>query len=353
MPTGNAKGNMSMVRPEVVSKKKQLEAQLITKQVNPFVAKPQKILLSEFFRRWLAECCKNRVSTKTLVDYTWLCENHIVPTLGTYWISDITPANIQMLYGQKIKSGLSTRTVQYIHRVLSMALKHAVALDYLYRNPADVVRAPHLRRVKDIRVWTQEQANQFLEVAESDELYAMYVLALSSGMRAGELFGLWWDSVNLREGSVTIRRAQKEIQGKIVIGDVKTKASRRTIFLPKSAADVLRQHRENQSCSGDMENFVFTSSHGAHLRRSNVARRSFKPLIGKAGVPEIRFHDMRHTHATLLLQQGVSPKLVQERLGHSSITLTLDTYSDVLPNMQSGCPEGAGDLMLIGGINAN
>ncbi len=177
------------------------------------------------------------------------------------------------------------------------------------------------------------QVVQLLETARGDRLEALYVLAVTTGLRQGELLGLQWEDVDLAGAALHVRHTLHELNGRLWIGEPKTRRARRQVDLPSIAVVALQDHRERMLIEGHSDGLVFCDTQGGPLRKSNLLRRSFLPLLKRAGLPTIRFHDLRHTAATLLLAQGVHPKIVQERLGHSQISLTLDTYSHVLPGM--------------------
>jgi integrase len=190
---------------------------------------------------------------------------------------------------------------------------------------------------------TPEQAQKFLEAARDDPFEALYILAITTGMRQGELLGLKWQDIQLEQGKLQVRRSLARIgkQG-FVTSEPKTKSSRRAIALATVAIEALKRHRiqqnERRLAAGpawEDQDLVFCNLVGKPLEAGNLTRRSFRPLLEKAGAPKIRFHDLRHSAATLLLSMNVHPKIVQELLGHSSITITLDTYSHVLPSLQS------------------
>ena len=177
------------------------------------------------------------------------------------------------------------------------------------------------------------QVVQLLEAAKGDRLEALYILAVTTGLRQGELLGLHWDDIDLGGSALRVRHTLHELNGRVWIGEPKTRRARRQVDLPAIAVMALQHHREGMLIEGRPVGLVFCNNQGGPLRKSNLVRRSFLPLLKRAGLPVIRFHDLRHTAATLLLVQGVHPKIVQERLGHSQISLTLDTYSHILPGM--------------------
>ena len=172
--------------------------------------------------------------------------------------------------------------------------------------------------------------------AKGDRLEALIVLAISTGLRQGELLGLQWGDIDLQSGTLAVRRQLlQESKGKPVLGQLKTVKSRRLVVLPQIAITALRNHKAKLKVAHLPTALVFTGTQGAALRKNNLLRRWYHPLIKKAGLPRMRFHDLRHTHATLLLSQGIHPKVVQERLGHSSVMMTLDTYSHVTSSLQA------------------
>ena len=180
-----------------------------------------------------------------------------------------------------------------------------------------------------------EQVGELLRAVEQDRLHALYVLAIDTGMRQGEIFGLHWADVDLKAGAVAVSRTLIEVRGEIEPGEPKSAKGKRRIDLSRATVDALHEHRKRMFAEGRSASpWVFCDSEGGALRKSNFLRRSFHPLLKRAGLPHCRFHDLRHCSAVLMLSQGVHPKVAQERLGHSQISVTMDTYSHVLPSMQ-------------------
>jgi integrase len=259
---------------------------------------------------------------------------HISPKLGGIPLSRLTPAHVQGLYAALEREGKSPATRRMAHCVLRRALRDALRWNMIAQNPCDRVSPPALARC-EIAPLTQQQARTLLEAAQDNRYHALYVLAVASGLRLGELFGLQWEDVDLHAGTVSVRHTLAELRGKLALTDPKTKRSRRQIELPGVAIAALHEHRKRMMAEGHAGSpFVFVNHTGGPLRRSKFHRHEFKPLLKRAGLPRIRFHDLRHTSATLLLSAGVHPKIVQERLGHSQIAVTMDVYSHVLPGMQ-------------------
>ena len=285
-----------------------------------------------FLTGWLHDSVKGSVKPITHVSYQRLVNKHIIPAIGNVKLSKLSPAHLQGFYRSKLDGGLSPRTVQYIHVVLHRALKQALRWGYVTRNVSEAVDPPKVHK-KEFTPLSPEQARAFLETASGDRLEALYVLAVHTGMRQGELLALRWDDVDLEAGVLRVR-------------GTKTARSRRTVTLSETALEALRSHLTRQLEEIDrvgslwQENgLVFATQIGTPLNRHNLARRSFKPLLEAAGLARIRFHDLRHTCATILLSQGVHAKFVQELLGHATIAITLDTYSHVLPGMGGGTAE--------------
>jgi integrase len=298
--------------------------------------------LREYLSRWLEDSVKDTVRNTTYEGYEQIARTHIIPMLGDVKLKGLSPTHVRGLYKEKLQT-LSPRTVQYIHVTLHKALKQAVNDGLIPRNATEAVKPPQVRR-EEIRPLTPEQVKMLLDAASEagDRLEALYVLAVHTGLRQGELLGLKWEDVDLESGSLHVKRTLTTARGGPRLAAPKTKGSRRRVSLTKGAVDALRAHLARQLEEIDragslwQENgLVFASETGEPLDRRDLTSRQFKPLLERAKLPEkTRFHDLRHTCATLLLTKNVNPKVVSEMLGHSNIAITLDTYSHVLPNMQ-------------------
>jgi integrase len=294
---------------------------------------------SDFLGVWLSDCVKDTIRVSTFERYKGIAELHISPALGRLRLRALTPAHVQGFYRGKLDSGLSPATVQKIHVVLHKALSQAVMWSLVPRNVTEAVSAP--RPVpKEMRPLSAQEVRKLLEAAGDDSLEALWVLAVHTGMRQGELLALKWTDVDFEAGKVSVRRTLTRESGHFKLAEPKTKKSRRTIKLTSAAAEALRKHLSHQMQDidrlGDLyrdRGLVFTSSSGAPLNPSNIRNRNLRRLLLKAELPEIRFHDLRHTCATLLLSKNVHPKIVQEMLGHANVAITRDTYSHVLPGI--------------------
>jgi integrase len=312
----------------------------------------ENLKLEEYLRRWLKDSVKGSVQDITYRDYEHLVRNHIIPALGNIKLKALTPAHIRGLYRSKSDAGLSPRTVQYVHVTLHKALKQAVNDGLIPRNVTEAVKPPQLRR-EEIEPLTVEQVKVLLEAICGDRFEALYVIAVTAGLRQGELLGLRWEDVNVKRKTLQVRRTLLgSKKGNTVFGVPKTAKGKRSVRLTDRAVKALQRHRElqieeRQRLDGlwQENGLVFTTQIRTPVNRHNLVNRSFKPLLKGASLPEIRFHDLRHTCATLMLCAGVQPKMVQELLGHASVTITLETYAYVMPDMQ-GEAAGKMDSML-------
>jgi integrase len=319
---------------------------------------PSNLTVGEYLHRWLNTHCKTNLAPKTY--HSYLCEinNHIIPELGMLSLDKLTPMHLQEYYSKKLTSGrkdgqggLSARSVNYHHRILRTALKHATQLQLISRNPADAVVPPRFRS-KEMYVLNKEQVLDFLDAIQDHRDYKLILTAVYTGLRKGELLGLRWADVDLKKNTLNVRQQLQYISGQgIMFKTPKTEKSRRQIPLMPIVAAALKQLKKEQAQEklihgSDYEDndLVFCSENGRPLD-PNVLGRRFRKLARKHGHPELRFHDLRHTCATLLLAAGVDAKKVQEIMGHESISTTLDIYGHVLPTMQKEAMQKLNDYM--------
>ena len=295
---------------------------------------PHRLTVGGFLDRWLTGAAKTAVKPTTYANYEGVIKNHIKPHLGGVPLQKLAVIHIQGLYGAMDRAGKSAETIRLAHAVLRRALKQGVRWRLVPYNACADVDRPRVAKA-DIAPLDAEQAARLLKAASEDRLSAVFTLAIAAGMRSGELFGLQWPDVDLKAGVAMVTHTLTELHGELFLTEPKTAKGRRCINLPAVAIDALKKHRSRMLAEGHGDvPWVFCDTQGGPLRRSHFRKRVFKPLLKKAGVPDIRFHDLRHTSATLLLSAGIHPKVVQERLGHSQISVTLDTYSHVLPTLQ-------------------
>ncbi len=327
-----------------------LKVALHDAQQGTLVTGPQQTV-AQYLDEWL-KVHKQVIRPRSYERYEAIIRLHLVPTLGKLPLQKLTGQHLQRLYTQKLESGLSSTTVSAIHNMLHTALDNAIKLGILTRNVCEVVSPP--RKIhKEMKPLTPEQVRQLLEAAKGHPQEALFILALATGMRRGELLGLKWQDISFDRGALQVRRALTRMptgQG-YKETEPKTRKSRRSIVLTAFAIEALKKHQVRQQemklAAGDAweeHDYVFCTSTGKHLSPGNDVLVQLKKLLVKAGLPDIRFHDLRHSTATLLLSKGVHPKVVQEILGHSEISMTLDTYSHVLPTMQKDAMDGLNDF---------
>jgi integrase len=304
----------------------------------PIVGEKQTV--ENYLTQWLSDI-KPTIRPRSWVGHEEAVRLHVLPTLGRVPLARLSPQQVQALYTAKLAGGLAPGTVARIHAVLSRAFSEAARIGLVQRNVVALVKPPRPTH-QEMQVLTSEQARILLAAVVDDPLEALYVLALTTGMRRGELLALHWADVNLDAGFVQVRFTLQHLAGaQVVYGPPKTARSRRKVALSALAIAALQKHRERQEQQRVLvgadwvdNDLVFPSGRGGPMEGSYFLRRKFVPMLKRAGLPEIRFHDLRHTAATLLLLQGIHPKIVSEMLGHSAVSMTLDTYSHVLPDMQ-------------------
>lgn len=329
-------------------------------------ASASRVRFGEFAQRWL-DAVAPRLSPKTAEEYTRMLRRYLLPAFGHLPLSRISPAAIEQWVGAQLASGASPTSVRHRYALLRELLASAVRWGVLARNPGESVDPPRRRRFTP-RVWDEEQARLFLaEARRSSALYPLYLTAVLTGMRQAELVGLQWEDVDLATGTVVVRRSMYRLGKKVVEKEPKSGRTR-TVLLPEACVEALRVLRESQrrvrlaldtcpdgmacrksACPGwHATGLVFAQPNGKPLHADNVVRRDFRRVVERAGVPRIRFHDLRHVHATLLLRGGVNPRVVQERLGHSTAAFTLQTYAHLLPGWQREAVEAAERMGLAG-----
>ena len=295
--------------------------------------------VGQYLETWLDKSAKPSIRPMTYASYACLIHIHLIPELGHVPLAKLSPQQVQALLNRKLASGLAPRRVAMIRGVLRTALNQALRWGLVARNVATLVSPPRAAHF-EVRPLDPAQARTFLATVRGDRLEALYTVALALGLRQGEALGLRWDDVDVEAGVLHIRHALQRIDSKLQLVEPKSARSRRTIVLPDVVRDALRAHRVRQAeqrlgvgAEWEETGFVFTTAFGKPLNDSNVTHM-FQRHLARAGLPHQRFHDLRHACASLLLAQGVSPRVVMELLGHSQITLTLNTYSHVLPGLQ-------------------
>ncbi len=328
-----------------------LTAKLREKDLGVFV-EPASMPLKDFLDKWLSEVAKHRIKENTFDRYENIAETYIKAHIGGIRLCDLQTSQVQKFYNALREKGLSPRTVRYAHTVLSSCLKQAVKWRMITANPCDLSELPKLKRT-EMKYLTPLQAACFLEAAKESKLFALFLLAIETGLRPSEYLALKWSDIDFEQKTLSVKRGVvKKKGGGFIFAEPKTSTSRRKIPLSNEALASLKKHRIQQlenrlKLGAGYENLdlVFPSDAGTPFQHRNLVRRYFKPILKKAELPNIRLYDLRHTTATLLLSAGENPKVVSERLGHASVVLTLDTYSHVLPTMQEDATKKLGNIL--------
>jgi integrase len=293
--------------------------------------KPNKLTLGELLRQWLEDYASMNTTDRTQESYTSIIEKHLIPALGKVSLVELQAQHIQSYYAKKLsegradgKGGLSARSVVYHHRILSKALDYAVKMGLVVRNVAKVVEPPRVARVT-MQTLSTEEVTRFLDVARETDYYVYFATLLYTGLRRGELLALRWRNLDLDSGTLTVvETAYRLGNGEYRIKEPKTPQSRRTVTLPSSLVELFKVYRADQELlriqlgiSLNADDFVFIRPDGSPIN-PNAITLAFRRIIKRAGLKDIRIHDLRHTHATLMLKAGVHPKVVSERLGHAN-----------------------------------
>ncbi|MEJ9256033.1 tyrosine-type recombinase/integrase [Bacillus wiedmannii] len=297
---------------------------------------PSKVTLEDYLNHWL-EIKSMSIERSTFVGYRAFINQHVIPSIGMIALHKLNVMHIQKCYKTAIDKGIANNSVLLMHRILKSALNLAVKQNIISRNPADFAEIPKKERTS-IQTWTEEEVKKFLLHSQESRYHIGYLLAITTGMRMGEVLGLRWQDVDFEKHTVTIN--QTSGHDNKIKKTAKTNSSKRTIPVPKETIESLKKHKvlinqEKLKLGSAYQDFdlINCNEFGMIIKKANF-RKNFIRAIHNAGVKEIKFHDLRHTHATILLKQGVNPKIISERLGHTDISMTLSVYSHVLPNMQ-------------------
>ncbi len=316
-------------REEVVRKL----AEALADKEKPAVFVPSNITVSEFFEQY-EDAVRDTMKRRSFETNHDIVRLHLLPAFGTMRLKNLTREHVQKFYSRKRDGGLSPASVRRIHDVLSSALNHAVKWRMIGQNTCKEVSRPRVP-APEIRPLSKDEAKRLLAHAEQDRYHALYVLGVTSGARWGELSGLVWSDLDLERPIMRIQRALVSGYGERTFEEPKTRGSRRSVRLSKMAMDALLRHRERQAAEGfqvDGDALVFTNTAGKPIHQSNFIRRSFKPLLQRAGLPDTNWHAAtRHTATCILLLEGVNPKSVAMQMGWSSVAFMLQTYARFMP----------------------
>jgi integrase len=318
------------------------------------VSRDDATLAEYLIGEWLP-AVRGRMRPGPWANYRIYCESYINPYIGEAKLQELNAPTLNTLYrtlgdqGGRRAQGLAPKTVVNVHRIIHRALADAMRWGKVSRNVADLADPPRIGR-REMKAYDSDQLRTYLDAGRGDRLYALDHLAIHTGMRRGELLGLRWTDVDLDAMRLTVAQSVTLMDGEPLIGEPKTTRSRRTIALDPVTVAALRSHQVGQKAEAlalgipYRAGLVFTDLTGGILRPDWVAKR-FNRMATKAGLPHIRFHDLRHSHATMALAAGVPAKVVSDRLGHSSVAITLDVYSHVMPSMDEDAATKVANLI--------
>ena len=302
---------------------------------------------------WFENVAQIKVRASSHQTYKGYIEHHIKPYIGHIPLEKLTTMDLQKLYRKLLTKGrvdrieakdqpegLSAKTVRNINQVISSAMDLAVTQKIILTNPTKACELPKVER-KEMQTIPLEQLEAFLKEAKETGVYEMYYIALSTGLRRGELLGLKWQDIDWKNGVIKVRRQIARVDGEIVEAPLKTKNSYRAVTISQQAIEVLKMQKRNTN-----DEYVFPSPNGGPISPDSV-NNMLKRVLERAGIPKIRFHDLRHTFATIALQSGVDIKTVSSMLGHFSAGFTLDTYAHVTTAAQKEAAETLGQILQI------
>lgn len=300
------------------------------------IAQPGSLTVAQFIDQWLDASKQAGRRPTTIAAYRSVIATHVLPRIGGVQLRNVARANIVALQTTLDREEISLRMRQAVHTALRVAFVYAKENHFVSANPLDGMKRPggakQARVGSEMEAWTENEVRSFLAACKGHRLEALFVVALGTGLRRGELCALTRRDVDLKKGTIAVRRTLSEVAGKFSLQVPKTDRSHRLVTLPAHALQSLRAHIDRLPVDQDL---IFADENGNYLRRSNLDRRVFHPLVKEAGVHPISIHGLRHTHATLLLASGLNVKVISERLGHTSIAFTLSTYAHAIPSMQA------------------
>lgn len=289
----------------------------------------EALTVGGYFTTWLG-WKRHTLAPSTWRRYSSMVAVHVIPDFGAMPMDKLTGDHLEVKYREMLDAGLSPTTVKQLHAVIHKAYADAVRRDVVVANPADKAEAPR-RRSREMQTWTPEELRRFIAVAFEDEDFAFWLMAATTGMRRGELLGLQWDDLDLDEGVAYVRRSLVWTGQEVSVGPPKTASGQRPVALDAWTVAALREHRS-------VDEWVF---HGPNLNPRWVNRR-FEYLIQQAGLPRIRFHDLRHSHASLALHGGLDVKVMAHRLGHANASITQNIYQHATLGMQAAAVDLVG-----------
>jgi integrase len=347
-----------------------LRTQLLGELDKGILAKPSKTTIGIYLEQWLKSYVASTVAPSTFESYSYIVKKYLIPALGNIKLCNLKPQHLQKFYADELQLGLSPRSVLHMHITLHKAFKSAFKTGLLSHNPIDLVDPPKVER-PEMKTMTEEDISRFLNEARKGDYYSLFYIYLFTGIRRNEALALRWSDVDLLGCQLSVNKTMQFLNNKVTYKSPKTANSRRLVALSPSTCVVLRLHREAQNkirkykedplvsdkespSESDKEDpsesdddLVFCQSDGKPYLPNTISHAWIK-LVRKCGLEGIRLHDARHTHATLLFKSGVSAKVIQERLGHSSVAFTMNTYAHVSPGMQKQAADKFDDAVISG-----
>lgn len=348
---------LGLDRPAKSGEAKALRDKIMTEHRQGTYIAPTQLLLKDYLTEWIG-AYKFNLKPTTHDSYVSFINNHIIPEIGDIIVTRLRPSHLRKLYAQKLtggrmdgkEGGLSPRSVKYIHTIILLALNHAMQDEIISRNVATLVDPPRQEKPQ-IKYWTWEQAKKFITATKNDRYYMFYLIALSTGMARGEVLGLRWQDIDWERRTLSVRQTIVNTNdGPIIQASAKTENRERTLDVTPALLAKIRGHRKKQAAeylalqitpSKEKSDLVLTASTGNHVMPSTIDKcleRAIKKYNNlkdaENHLPELTTHGLRHTYATHLLEENTHSKVVQERLGHASIRITMDTYSHVVPRLQ-------------------
>ncbi len=314
--------------------KAEVQAKLQTLQADAskgVLGDADRMTLAAYLHSWLETTARLTCAFSTYDRYKRVVNRQLLPHLGGVKVAKLAPVHIHTLLAQLEKAGESAWARKMAVKVLGIALRRARRLRLIVRDPCEDVPLPR-PEAHELQTFTEEQVRTFLKASEGRRYHALFAVALGAGLRRGELLGLQWPDIDFDKETLTVRRTLIQVSRQYLLKEPKSRNGRRTLRLPRFVLDALRDHQKRMLAEGNIAAAVFCTRTGKFLHNGTLHRDIFKPILKKAKLPDVRFHDLRHTHASILLARGESIKAISRRLGHSSIKLTLEVYCHLLPD---------------------